>query len=675
MHDVSGLRGLIGEYGRLRRLEGHTPQSRGMRFNDLLAQMLRCYGHPAQSSLRAAGEIDVAFTVGGVRYVLEAKWEQQKADTGHIAKLQKRVRQRLAGTFGVFVSMSGYSSEALADLAHGERLELLLLDSQHVEAMLAGLVVPQELMGLVHDQAAFRGEAYTPLTALLTTGGTPPGQFHSPATPLIPGTAQPVLTVPCGAQPGVAAVGGDRVLVTASTGIIDADIARQAISWAAPVPGCHGNPLPENGESLLFTRGHGAARYGGGQITVLGGGFATPAALIPGPGGTTWVLSGGTPGTDAPSITRLGDRLGTQASHPLHCVSPRSAAWAGPQTLVIAASPGAIVQDFQTGPARQIAIAGVPITGLIPAGSGAVLTTSGDGTLGFLDLVAGTCTPVMNAASGPGDTQISGTGTTIFTARSTAAEGTGQACEVIRAHLPAPGTTPAVPEPAHPRTQPAPLPAAPPSRPPATPPPAPQGQPQPPTPAGATPVTPPPDPRIPWDVRRPDRGNPEGQYAVLDAHRAYYKVIVALLTLLVALLIAMVFAPEFSTLERAGAGCLAAFFTLMIIGFAGMARSPVRVEVGTEGIQVYSRTETAWIPWTEITRIDVIRVRGHLHIVAWTPQAALFPEYDNFGGGPQYVPSLGAVTLGAVNVLKAKRHEILRVLRHYGGGKAHQGAI
>ncbi|GAA1716715.1 hypothetical protein GCM10009765_76680 [Fodinicola feengrottensis] len=39
-----------------------------------------------------------------------------------IAKLQKRVRQRLPGTYGVFLTMSGYSPEALADLAYGDRV-------------------------------------------------------------------------------------------------------------------------------------------------------------------------------------------------------------------------------------------------------------------------------------------------------------------------------------------------------------------------------------------------------------------------------------------------------------------------------------------------------------------------------------------------------------------------
>ena len=112
MHDAAALQELIAEYGKLDRLEGHTPQSRGRRFNEVIAAMLRCWGIEAEVSIRSAGEIDVAFTSDGLRYLLEAKWEKSKADTGDIAKLQRRVKQRLAGTVGIFVAMAGYSPDA-----------------------------------------------------------------------------------------------------------------------------------------------------------------------------------------------------------------------------------------------------------------------------------------------------------------------------------------------------------------------------------------------------------------------------------------------------------------------------------------------------------------------------------------------------------------------------------
>jgi Holliday junction resolvase-like predicted endonuclease len=109
VYDAERLRSVADEYDRLRRAAGVSPQARGQRFNEVVAEVLRCWGVPAKTSVRTTGELDVAFALDGVRYVMEVKWEAKPTDTGKIAKLQKRVRQRLLGTYGIFLSMSGYS--------------------------------------------------------------------------------------------------------------------------------------------------------------------------------------------------------------------------------------------------------------------------------------------------------------------------------------------------------------------------------------------------------------------------------------------------------------------------------------------------------------------------------------------------------------------------------------
>lgn len=114
MADAQG--DLRATYEAMQRLDGWTPQTRGQQFNGWLANLLRVSGIDAAANQRSAGEIDVVFTIGDVRYILEAKWSKTKADTGQLAKLQKRVRQRLSGTYGVFVAMAGYTDEALVSL-------------------------------------------------------------------------------------------------------------------------------------------------------------------------------------------------------------------------------------------------------------------------------------------------------------------------------------------------------------------------------------------------------------------------------------------------------------------------------------------------------------------------------------------------------------------------------
>src|SRR5260370_41720098 len=104
------------------RLEGYTPQSRGVRFNWLIGEMLRRHFIDATHGVVGAGEVDVAFSVESQRFIAEAKWEKEATSTDAIAKLQKRVRQRLRGTIGVFISMGGDTADAPADGNDGERL-------------------------------------------------------------------------------------------------------------------------------------------------------------------------------------------------------------------------------------------------------------------------------------------------------------------------------------------------------------------------------------------------------------------------------------------------------------------------------------------------------------------------------------------------------------------------
>ncbi len=270
VQDAGGLQRLITEYGRLSRLDGYTPQSRGRRFNEVIAAMLRCWGIDAQVSVRSAGEIDVAFAIGGQRYVLEAKWEQSKADTGDVAKLQRRVGQRFQGTVGLFVAMAGYSPDALDEVDRGGRLEVLLLDRQHFEAMLSGLVPPHELLKLIHDRAAFRGEAHTPLLALLTTASALPAASFEAASELGDGfvlsahdgiACTPLFTLPDSNQLGIAIRDINRLLVTTQDGVVEVNLGRQRCSWAVPIPDCHRNPMVQPNGSILFTRRHGVGRF------------------------------------------------------------------------------------------------------------------------------------------------------------------------------------------------------------------------------------------------------------------------------------------------------------------------------------------------------------------------------------------------------------------------------
>lgn len=160
------MSGLIQEYEALMRLDqGLTEQTRGQKFEPLIERTLKAYGLKAKSDNRThRGQNDIVFQVEETRYILEAKWEKGGIGEGPIALLEKRVRQRLAGTIGVFLSMEGYTSPALENTGVGERLEVLLLEKQHFEAILYGFISPQHLLEQLLDRARFDGKSYVELT-------------------------------------------------------------------------------------------------------------------------------------------------------------------------------------------------------------------------------------------------------------------------------------------------------------------------------------------------------------------------------------------------------------------------------------------------------------------------------------------------------------------------------
>lgn len=383
--DPATLRQLIGEYGVLRRLEGHTPQSRGQRFNGLIAETLRCWGISATANDRSAGEIDVLFAVDGVRYVLEAKWEGGKTDTGKIAKLQKRVRQRLAGTYGVLLSMSGYSPEALADVKDGERLEVLLLDHTHWEAMLGGLIPPNELLGLVRDHAAFRGQAYTPITDLFALSARVPQiSFQAPSNlpdgglvSALPGVhAEVVLSKIRSGQLGIACRDNDHLLVTSEDAILDVDLTARTADVAVPVTRCERNPVILGDGAILFARCNGIGRFHDGKITTIAGALAGNTCLLLNPDGSTWAFdNGGEPDQEA-SLTSLGTQLGDQTRHEIGypARSAFTAAWLSAADVLVIGNNAFKVCSLTGGEQRSHQAPQSNPMGIVHLGEGVVLT-------------------------------------------------------------------------------------------------------------------------------------------------------------------------------------------------------------------------------------------------------------------------------------------------------------
>lgn len=323
--DIRTLRTLALDYEALNRLNNHTPRSRGQRFNAFLAEVLQAWGLRARAEINSKGNIDVAFAIAQQRFILEAKWERTPTRTGPIAKLQKRVRQRLGGTIGVFVSMYGYTDEALRDVVEGERLEVILLDRTHIEAMLTGFCPPEEMIALLLDRAHFYGQPTVPLRAAVAAD-TPVlapsigGAVEAPG-PLIRGVEGveahwAVRNLRAGHH-GVAVTGRRLVLVTGDgllrVGLDDASVER------LPFPNDVSNVKVLSSGAIAVIRKFGAALIAGTELRVLGSPFPGRATFVANTGDDLVVFSNGArmPPVGDPSISSLGASPGQERTENL----------------------------------------------------------------------------------------------------------------------------------------------------------------------------------------------------------------------------------------------------------------------------------------------------------------------------------------------------------------------
>ncbi|MFJ1541516.1 restriction endonuclease [Micromonospora chalcea] len=327
LNDPSHWRRLVAEYRELRRLAGGmTPQQRGQRFNGLVAELLTVFGVPAQADQRSVGEIDVTFRHANRPFILEAKWERQKTSTGPIAKLQRRVEQRMVGVVGVFLSMEGYTAEAREDLVRGRRLDIVLLDRNHWEAMLSGFVPPQELLDLVVDAAAFKGDAFVPLRQLLEH--KPPAvTIRRAPTPSRRGASGPATADPTSVivetarypHLGLSAADENTALVTLKGGVAAINLVSGQLRWEAAFSGCDNAALKLSDGSLLLSRQHGIGCYRDGVLSIVAAGSTAPrrGQLLAGPNGSAWLFDRGGEKQDLtpPALIKLGASLGDEEHH------------------------------------------------------------------------------------------------------------------------------------------------------------------------------------------------------------------------------------------------------------------------------------------------------------------------------------------------------------------------
>ncbi len=148
-------------------------RQRGYRLETVLAEMLKSEGLEPRLSYKAPGEqIDGSFVLDGRVFLLEAKWHADEQPASTLYAFKGKVDGKLVGTLGVFISMSGYSEDAISALQIGKSLSVVLFDGDDMTAAISGWVGFRPLLMERLRLAAEEGTVYVPSKTAEVSAGT-----------------------------------------------------------------------------------------------------------------------------------------------------------------------------------------------------------------------------------------------------------------------------------------------------------------------------------------------------------------------------------------------------------------------------------------------------------------------------------------------------------------------
>lgn len=83
-------------------------------------------------------EIDGSFELNGRHFLLEAKWTKDPHPASSLYRFRGKVEGKLVGTIGFFVSMSGFSEDAVEALVAGKQINVILVTGEDVRLIASG---------------------------------------------------------------------------------------------------------------------------------------------------------------------------------------------------------------------------------------------------------------------------------------------------------------------------------------------------------------------------------------------------------------------------------------------------------------------------------------------------------------------------------------------------------
>jgi hypothetical protein len=138
----------------------HGTQDGGYKFQDWFYRLSDFFEVECRRPYTTGGrQIDGTITIEGTTYLVELKFTASQSDATDVDSLLAKLGNVADNTMGLMVSMSGYSSVAVAQ-ASGKKTPLILLDASHVMSLLYSGWKLGELVSRLRRHVSQTGEAF-----------------------------------------------------------------------------------------------------------------------------------------------------------------------------------------------------------------------------------------------------------------------------------------------------------------------------------------------------------------------------------------------------------------------------------------------------------------------------------------------------------------------------------
>lgn len=141
---------------------------RGYELEEILNELFRLFELNPRGAFRRTGEqIDGAFVHDGAHFLIEAKWQKKPVNLADLRDLDSAVKTSLDNTLGLFVSINGFSNEALEGYVLGERPRLVCMDGADLMMVLEAKIDLTDLLRRKRDVAVDKRKIYVSAAQIL----------------------------------------------------------------------------------------------------------------------------------------------------------------------------------------------------------------------------------------------------------------------------------------------------------------------------------------------------------------------------------------------------------------------------------------------------------------------------------------------------------------------------